>query len=156
MFYSFSSNFADGLLPQGSLIQASDGNLYGAMGGGAFGAGAVMKFTLTGTESVFYSFSGGGDGLVGSSDGGSPAGDLLQASDGNFYGMTTAGGAINAGTVFKITPAGTESVLHSFGSFPGDGRFPGGNLIQASDGNLYGETGQGGAYNLGTVIQIIR
>ena len=155
VLHSFSLNSNDGGHPYDNLIQASDGNLYGAGSGGAFGAGAVMKFTLTGTESVFYSFSGGGNGLVGSSDGGSPGG-LLQASDGNFYGMTSVGGAINAGTVFKITPAGTESVLHSFGSFAGDGRSPGGNLIQASDGNLYGVTDQGGAYNLGTVIQIIR
>jgi uncharacterized repeat protein (TIGR03803 family) len=146
----------DGSYPQGSLIQASDGNLYGMTSSGGANAtpksplqlGAVIKITLAGTESVLYSFgSTPGDGW-------DPHGSLIQASDGNLYGMTFLGGAIGLGAVIKITLAGTESVLHSFGSMPGDGLSPNGNLIQASDTNLYGLTNLGGASDGGAVIKI--
>ncbi len=147
LLHSFAGG-GDGINGYGSLIQASDGNFYGMTKvGGAHGAGAVIKITPTGTESVLYSF-----GAV-SGDGFAPYGRLLQATDGNFYGMTYMGGANNVGIAFKITPTGSESILHSFGSV-GDGALPSSSLIQARDGNFYGMTTVGGTYNRSAVIRI--
>jgi uncharacterized repeat protein (TIGR03803 family) len=83
---------------------------------------------------------------------------LVQGSDGNFYGTTYAGGATDSGTVFKITPTGTLTTLHSFGE-GFDGILPVAALIQATDGNFYGTTEHGGNQNCissgcGTVFQI--
>ena len=78
---------------------------------------------------------------------------MIQATDGNFYGVTISGGAIDStgctggcGTVFKITPDGVLTTLHKFceeTSCP-DGNDPAASLTQASDGNLYGTTFMGG------------
>ena len=66
----------------------------------------------------------------------------MQATDGNFYGTTAAGGANGNGTVFKITPSGTLTTLHSFDGT--DGSNPIAGLVQATDGNFYGTTATGG------------
>jgi uncharacterized repeat protein (TIGR03803 family) len=82
---------------------------------------------------------------------------LLQATDGNFYGVSIAGGANNnSGVVFKITPGGVLTTLYNFCSQPkcADGVAPYAALIQATDGNLYGTTEGGGANNAGTVFKI--
>jgi uncharacterized repeat protein (TIGR03803 family) len=68
---------------------------------------------------------------------------LIQATDGNFYGTTSGGGANNDGTVFKITPSGALTTLHSFEGT--DGVTPEAGLVQATNGNLYGTTSYGGA-----------
>jgi uncharacterized repeat protein (TIGR03803 family) len=68
--------------------------------------------------------------------------ELIQASDGNFYGTSHAGGSSGLGTVFKVSPAGVVTTLISF-TGP-NGSAPSGGLLQASDGNLYGTTSQGG------------
>jgi uncharacterized repeat protein (TIGR03803 family) len=137
----------DGVSPQGSLTQASDGNLYGmTSGGGANNGGTVFKITTAGVLTVLYNFIGAPDGV-------SPQGSLIQASDGNLYGMASGGGANNGGTVFKITTAGVLTVLYNFIGAP-DGVSPQGNLIQGSDGNLYGMASGGGAGNCGTVFKI--
>jgi len=91
-------------------------------------------------------------------NGAEPATVLVQGTDGNFYGMTGAGGANNAGTVFKITPTGTLTTLYDFCSQPNctDGAncpFTGG-LVQATDGNFYGTAQEGGANGGGTVFKI--
>jgi len=146
VMWSFGGS-GDGVNPYASPIQASDGNLYGTTyGGGANGAGTVFKITTAGAETVLWSFGGSGDGAL-------PDSGLMQASDGNLYGTTTSGGTNGAGTVFKITTAGAETVLWSFGG-SGDGAKPYGGLIQASDGNLYGTTYGGGANGAGTVFKI--
>ena len=139
----------DGVLPAGGLIQASDGNLYGVTAsGGTSGEGTVFEITLTGAESVLYSFGG-------APDGNEPLGSLLQASDGNFYGLTEFGGATGVGTVVKVTPGGVESVLYSFGASGGDAQYPYfDGLMQASDGNMYGMTYEGGANSLGAIFEI--
>jgi uncharacterized repeat protein (TIGR03803 family) len=86
-------------------------------------------------------------------DGANPAtGSLVQGIDGNFYGTTSRGGASGFGTVFKITPGGTLTTLHSFDG--ADGQFPYAGLVQATSGNLYGTTLEGGAGGNGTVFQI--
>jgi uncharacterized repeat protein (TIGR03803 family) len=146
MLYSF-GNGTDGQVPEGTLIQGSDGNFYGTTGyGGTSGLGTVFKITPAGAETVLHSFSGGGDGIV-------PFVGLVQGSDGNFYGTTGFGGTNNRGTVFKITPAGVETVLHSFGSGT-DGWDLGAPLIQGSDGNFYGVTTNGGTSASGTAFRI--
>lgn len=153
VLYSFDNMTADGEAPDGSLVQASDGNFYGETGsGGTFGDGTVFKLTTGGTETVLYSFAV--DAVGGREDGGDPQGGLIQASDGNFYGTTYVGGTSAAGTVFRITPTGTETVLYSFAGGTTDGSTPQGSLIQASDGNFYGTTVSGGANNVGTVFKI--
>lgn len=108
-------------------------------------AGAVTDVKI-GCAPVLHEFAGG------TVDGAGPLAGLVQASDGNFYGTTQVGGAGGAGTVFKLTPAGTETVLHSFTDSQTDGGRPQGSLIQGKDGNLYGTTFNGGIG--GTVFKI--
>jgi uncharacterized repeat protein (TIGR03803 family) len=95
------------------------------------------------------------------SDGQQPNGPLVQASDGNFYGTTRVGGAGRCfdtdnfcGVIFRVTPGGTETVVHRFGGPPSDGQDPTGPLIQGRDGALYGMTTSGGANIRGTVFKI--
>jgi len=96
-------------------------------------------------ETVRYSFSG--------SDGAYPAALPAEDSKGDLYGTTTDGGASSLGAVFKLTPKGTESVLHSFAGSDGDE--PSGNLILAG-GDLYGATLYGGANDSGAIFRIAR
>jgi uncharacterized repeat protein (TIGR03803 family) len=122
------------------------------------GYGTVFKITPSGTFTSLHSFAG--------SDGALPFGELTHGSDGNFYGTTSQGGASfnpatfqsGYGSVFKITPAGAVTTLHSFaGSAANDGSNPYGGPIQASDGSFYGTTEGGGpsyagiAYRIATV-----
>ena len=99
------------------------------------------------------------EGAAGNADGQSPRSAPIQGSDGNFYGTTAGGGgASDAGTVYKITPGGVETVLHSFtgalNALTGtsDGAQPIGGLFEGSDGNLYGTTAQGRANKGGTIF----
>jgi uncharacterized repeat protein (TIGR03803 family) len=153
--YSFSGDFGlpdsgDGALPQSALIQGSDRNFYGVTAqGGVNNVGSVIRITPAGVETVLYSFSGGGV-VSGSQDGAYPEAALIEGSDGNFYGTTYAGGTYEEGTVFKVTPAGAESVLHSFSGRGGiagvnDGAEPRSALVRGSNGNFYGTTILGGA-----------
>jgi uncharacterized repeat protein (TIGR03803 family) len=80
--------------------------------------------------------------------------NLVQGSDGNFYGTTLDGGTNGYGAVFKISPSGTFTLLHSFSTATTDGESPYAGLVQGSDGNFYGTTHTGGANNYGTVFQI--
>jgi len=155
--YSFCSQAkcADGGGPYGGIVQGRDGNFYGvAVGGGANNWGTVFKMTPSGVLTTLYSFcSQGGENCT---DGATPVA-IMQASDGNFYGATLYGGAnagtgsedIGGGTVFKITPSGSETVLYSFcsqgGSSCTDGDTPYGGITQGSDGNFYGTTKYGGS-----------
>jgi uncharacterized repeat protein (TIGR03803 family) len=148
VLYSFAGG-SDGEHPYAGVIQGSDGNIYGTTyQGGTSGYGTVFKVTPGGTETVLYSFSGG------SSDGANPEAGLIQGSDGNFYGNTYGGGASNLGTVFELTASGTETVLHAFAGGSSDGANPTANLVQGSDGNLYGSTAAGGAGNDGTFFKV--
>jgi uncharacterized repeat protein (TIGR03803 family) len=137
----------DGQYPESALIAGSDGNFYGTTKyGGPSIDGTVFEITPNGVESVLSSFAGG-------SDGSTVVGGVIQGSDGNFYGTTYVGGANNLGTVFKVTPAGVETVLWSFGSGT-DGQLPVSGLVQGSDGNFYGTTGAGGSTQYGTVFKV--
>ncbi len=163
--HSFSGNGGasranDGANPEAPLILASDGNFYGTTaGGGASYAGTVFQITQAGAEPWVFSFSGGGA-ISGSTDGAYPAAGLIQGTDGNLYGTTSSGGKyIHPGTVFRITPTGVETVLYSFSGGGGvsgstDGAYPYSGVIEASDGNFYGVTSEGGAYGEGTVFKL--
>ena len=149
VLYSFAGGTGDGAGPQAGLILGSDGNFYGTtLNGGASGSGAVFKVTPGGAETLVYSFAGG------TGDGAAPQAGLIQGSDGNFYGTTANGGATGSGTVFKLAPDGTETLLYSFAGGNGDGAFPYAGLIQGSDGNFYGTTIRGGTAGLGCVFEI--
>ncbi|MBS0380725.1 MAG: hypothetical protein JSS29_19770 [Proteobacteria bacterium] len=157
ILYSFNASANDGFSPGSGVIQASDGNLYGTTPGNGTNVnvsfGAVFKVTLSGQETLVYTFKG-----LTASDGQLPDAGVIQGSDGNFYGTTTEGGSGVSGTVFKLTPGGVETVLSNFndgGSAALNGYNPVTSLLQASDGNLYGINNLGGAYNSdGTVYQV--
>jgi uncharacterized repeat protein (TIGR03803 family) len=155
VLYSFFGGL-DGIDPSGGLIQGSDGNFYGTTNtGGQCQVGVVFRVTPTGAESVLYTFAGGTDGCA-TADGANPNYGLILGTDGNFYGTTAYGGFVGRGdgTVFKITPAGVESVLYAFQGGSSDGASPSGGVIQASDGNFYGITNFAGAYDTGTLFKI--
>jgi uncharacterized repeat protein (TIGR03803 family) len=127
--------------------------------GGSASSGTVFKITPSGTLTTLFSFCAQSP----CTDGQGPNG-LVQATNGDFYGTTYYGGAnlaptnppVLAATVFQITSGGVLTTLHSFCSQPDctDGLFPAAGLIQATDGNLYGTTSDGGSNNYGTVFEI--
>ena len=145
------SDPTDGAAPWAGLIQADNGLLYGTtvQGVGSY-AGEVFKMTPSGNLTVLYNF-------MGSPNGDSPTGTLVQATNGGLYGTTVQGGTGSScpefcGTVFVITPSGKLTTLHSFEGPDGEGPVAG--LIQASNGGLYGTTSSGGANGDGTVFEI--
>ena len=149
VLYSFGSVANDGVHPEAGLVMDASGNLYGTTNiGGAYSDGTVLKITPSGTETVLHSF-----GSV-TNDGAYPYAGLVMDASGNLYGTTSRGGAYSDGTVFKITPSGTESILYSFGSVTNDGAYPEAGLVMDASGNLYGTTEFGGAYSDGTVFKI--
>ncbi|PRC93978.1 Gloeo Verruco repeat [Solimicrobium silvestre] len=149
VLYSFTGGTSDGIAPCGSLTLGNDGNFYGATSiGGTNGFGTAFKITPAGIETVLYSFSGG------TSDGANPQGSLTLGSDGNFYGVTSNGGTNKIGTIYKITPAGIETVLYSFAGGTSDGANPQTSLTLGNDGNFYGVASNGGTSNNGTVYKI--
>jgi uncharacterized repeat protein (TIGR03803 family) len=144
----FNFNGTDGNGPTGTLIRATDGNFYGTTeGGGYFDAGTVFKITPTGTLTTLHIFTDGADGSI-------PVAGLIQATDGDLYGMTwgDAYHNLNEGTIFKITLGGKLTTLHSFQTT--DGANPQGGLVQGTDGNFYGATEEGGTSNYGTVFKM--
>jgi uncharacterized repeat protein (TIGR03803 family) len=139
----------DGAEPSAVLIADADGNLYGTAPGGGRGKGCyggpcglVFKFAPDGTETVLYNFKGG-------SDGDTPVGGLIADKSGNLYGTTSGGGGVadcdgsGCGTVFKLKPDGTKTVLHAF-TGGSDGANPEAGLTADKAGNLYGVTDYGG------------
>jgi uncharacterized repeat protein (TIGR03803 family) len=137
----------NGRKPQGALIQAVDGNLYGTTSGGGSngGYGTVFKMTTNGALTTLVSF--------GNTNGGLPASRLLQATDGKIYGTTVAGGMYGYGTVFALTTNGTLTTLASFNNTNGAGPYAG--LVEASDGHFYGTTRDGGTSGgNGTIFRI--
>ena len=156
--YSFGTNGnTDGSFPEAALVQGStDGIFYGTTAsGGANSEGTVFSFTLGGVETVLYSFGAAGD-----RDGAVPNAVLFQGNDGNYYGTTYIGGQYNRGTVFSVTPQGTETQLYAFhgdGGLGGslDGAYPLNGVIQGSNGEFFGTTNNGGAFNVGTVFRVV-
>jgi uncharacterized repeat protein (TIGR03803 family) len=136
--------------PEGALTQGTDGNFYGTTNfGGSDDVGTVFKITPGGTLTTLQSFD--------VDNGAYPYGQLVQGTDGSFYGVTEEGGDLECsnggcGTVFKITPGGVFTLLHSFSG--SDGEFPVGGLVQGENGDFYGTTMEGGAFSIGTVFEI--
>ncbi|PRC94729.1 Gloeo Verruco repeat [Solimicrobium silvestre] len=151
--------------PAGLTI-GTKGNFYGVTTAGGpqwvnYGCcGMVFNINTSGVQIPLYGF--GDNGIV--NDGNAPEASVIVASDGNLYGTTEFGGAYGptygigvqgSGTVFRITPDGTESIIYSFGAGGiTDGARPLAQLVQGPDGNLYGTTIAGGTYNQGTVFRI--
>src|SRR5579871_4124325 len=141
--YRFCSqpNCTDGFQPVG-LVLSTDGNFYGttSYGGNSLGCntndgcGTIFRITPRGQFTSLYSFCS----LSNCSDGFWPYAGLVEGIDGNYYGTTYHGGINQIGTVFKITPSGVLTTLHSFSGTDGNGIFAG--LIQGTDGNFYGTT----------------
>jgi uncharacterized repeat protein (TIGR03803 family) len=145
-----------------SLAQGFDGNLYGTtpFGGanqnavcdiynnGSPDCGTVFKITPGGTLTTLYSFCA----QTNCADGDVPIAGLIQGTDGNFYGATYSGGADGYGTIFKITPDGALTTLHSFDG--AEGANPGAALFQGNYGVFYGTTVNGGAKGYGTIFRI--
>jgi uncharacterized repeat protein (TIGR03803 family) len=145
--HSFDPSTGDGDQPDG-LILASDGNFYGTtMGGGSNDWGTVFKMTADGTESVLYSFKGYPSDSAGASG-------VFQAGDGTLYGTSDFGGTYNKGTVFKVSPSGSETVLYSFGSVANDPAGVISALVEGDDSNFYGVSELGGTSDLGAVFRI--
>jgi uncharacterized repeat protein (TIGR03803 family) len=145
----------DGSDTLGGLTQGTDGEFYGTAsnGGtrtyaGASSGGLVFKISSTGVYSVLYNFCS----QPSCTDGNTPYGGPVQASDGNFYGTTQLGGTHNDGVIFQLTPAGVLTVLYNFDGT--HGLYPEGTLVQHTNGILYGDTHSGGTSNYGVFFSL--
>jgi uncharacterized repeat protein (TIGR03803 family) len=145
--YDFGASNKDAEVPYAGVIVASDGNYYGTTNaGGANGYGTIYSLTPTGTYTVLYSFTGGADGGV-------PYAGLIEASDGNLYGLTALYGAdgsdASGGTLFQWNLATkTLTTEYTFAN----GGLAIGNLIDDGTATLYGTTFQDGANSFGSVF----
>jgi uncharacterized repeat protein (TIGR03803 family) len=135
-----------GEYPYAPLIQGSDGNLYGtASGGGQYGGGVAFEIMPDGAFVTVHSFP---DPNV-PGDGNTPYAGLIQAADGNFYGVSYAGGADNSGVIFEITSTGAYSIVYNLDGI--DGSEPKPTPRQHTSGDIYGMTSGGGLSGLGVV-----
>ncbi len=149
---SFGTN-GDGRTPQAAVLEGRDGALYGATPlGGQDGVGTLFKLNKDGSGyAVLHTFS------TNANDGRYPYGSLAQASDGLLYGVTYGGGDSNLGTVYALDSNGTGyRILKHFGSSAEDGANPAAEVVELSDGALYGTTASGGAGGAGTVFRLQR
>jgi uncharacterized repeat protein (TIGR03803 family) len=132
-----------------SLIQAANGNLYGTVSGGI--CGEIFELTTSGALVWSYNFTCP---KVGQAAGGSAPVQMLQASDGNFYGATLNGGSsLGYGVIFKLDQMGNVSVIYTFPNSGQYGAAPVG-LTEGTDGNIYGATIGAGKYRGGTLFQL--
>src|SRR5947207_6602421 len=140
-----------GSQPDAPLTEGSDGAFYGTTYGAANKyAGTVFRMNKDGTDyRVLHKFS-----LTGG-DGRRPFGAVIEATDGALYGTTASGGATGRGTVFKLNKDGSGYILlHSLQGSPGEGAGCFVELLEGSDGVLYGTTPQDGNYGDGTVFSL--
>ena len=152
VLHEFAPNtHTNGFSPWGTVIEATDGALYGATRhGGAFDAGVIFKINKNGSGfAIVRSFA------TNSGEGAFPLNGVIEGSDGRLYGRTTAGGAQDGSVIFGLNKNGTGyAMLHSFGFRYRDHYTPYSGLIEGSDGALYGTTVVGGAFNVGSVFKI--
>ena len=147
ILYSFNGH-DDGSPQDGSVLEASDHSFYGIVHGGVYGGGAVFRITADGAFTTVHAFAEGLD------DGYSPS-SLILGSDGHFYGTTSYGGsdALGGGTAFRMTPAGAVTIIRRFDTAAPEGGSPG-QLLQASDGQLYGLTTSAPAAPIGIAFRM--
>src|ERR1700733_5710702 len=138
---------SDGATALAGLAIDKKGVLYGTASAGGAGNGVVYEVNQ-GNYSVLYSFAGG-------TDGASPQSSLVFDKEGHLYGTTFSGGTSGAGTVYKVTKKGKETVLYSFTGAT-DGGSPIARLAIDKAGNLYGTTTAGGANGNGAVFKLSR
>ncbi len=149
--HTFTGVRGDGIQPLDNLVQAADGSYYGTTSvGGASGDGIVFGFGDNGVFTVVHAFSGG-NGL--SQDGATPFAPVTIGADGTLYGTTHDGGSSGDGTVYKISPNGAETVLHSF-TGGSDGLYPIAAVTIGKDGKLYGTTGGYRSSGYGTIFSL--
>lgn len=136
-----------GSFPYGSLLQSSNGKIYGTtQNGGNNNSGVLFSYDpANGNFMKLIDFSG--------STGANPYyGTLVEAGNGKLYGLTKNGGANDLGVIFCFDPAANTYIdLYDFDGINGSNPYSG--LIQATDGNLYGTTNTGGANNSGTIFR---
>jgi uncharacterized repeat protein (TIGR03803 family) len=196
ILHSFSLLDGNGIFPNGPLVQAKDGFLYGTTREGGLGGGTVFKIDTAGNLTLLHAFSnnasaaplsgliqakdgflygttegatGGGTvyrvdtngdyatiNIFDGADGYKPHFGLLQAADGFFYGTGPEGGFLDfqGGDIFRINALGTIRVLHSFKTTGTEGFLPNSELIQGTDGALYGVAGIGGSGGHGTIFRL--
>ena len=151
--YSFGpASGTDGQHPYGGVMIGSDGYLYGTTrSGGPNGTGTVFKLSTSGTESILYSFA------VAGADAQFPIGGVAMDSHGNIWGTASLGGDGGNGTVFEISPSGTET-LYSLVTSSISGTEPCSTPVVDADDNIYGTTDQSNntytSYGAGTVFKI--
>lgn len=137
---------SNGRYPIGSLMEAANGKLYGmASGGGDFEKGVLFEYDfITNTYVKIYDF----DGI----NGHGPYGSLMEAANGKLYGMTHFGGTADLGLIFEYDYVNVVyNVKHYF--YQNNGKYPYGDLVEASNGKLYGTTSEGGWYNAGVIFE---
>ncbi len=132
-----------------NVILDPNGNLYGTTFNDGVNASGTVFEIKGGKYTVLYNFCS----VANCEDGEFPDSGLVRDAAGNLYGVTLQGGAADEGTVFKVTPSGVETVLHSFLGPPTDGGRPEGNLKQDNKGNLYGTTFEGGLNDAGALFK---
>jgi uncharacterized repeat protein (TIGR03803 family) len=154
ILYSFQGGASDGEYPYGGLAYYK-GSFYGTTANGptpGYQGGIIFKLTKKGkkyVETILHEFTG--------PEGSGPMYVIpVFDKEGNLYGTTSGGGADSAGVVFKMSPSGEITVLHSFdyNCPPCDGFTPLGGVSIDAKGNLYGQTNGGGTYDWGTVYEI--
>ena len=132
--------------PNGRLMQAANGTIYGtATVNGATNNGLVFTISPAGVVNVIHQFPGGAGGLR-------PTAEVLEASDGFFYGTTAGDDTTSLGTIYRIDALGVVSTVHQFTGT--DGRRPIGGLVEGPDGNIYGTTEGGGAFQNGVLFRL--
>jgi uncharacterized repeat protein (TIGR03803 family) len=148
VLYTFTGG-TDGANPFAGVIADPEGNLYGTTeDGGTFNAGTVYMLDTAGNETVLHSFA-----FYPFGDGALPFAGVIRDSEGNLYGTTIGAGTSSAGIVYKLDPAGNETVLYNF-TGGSDGGEPDSGVIRDSAGNLYGTAYLGGAAGQGVVYRV--
>lgn len=140
---------ADGAGPNGPLLLASDGSIFGtAVRGGTYGGGVVFQLKTDGSLTVLHHF---GEPLpTGGNDVAAPHSGVIMASDGNFYGLTAGTDTASniTGSIYRLTPGGQFTLLHTFDNSLGDTNYPEGPLVLGDDGGLYGTTFPGPIFRI--------
>lgn len=137
-----------GCYPHGTLLQANDGMLYGmTVQGGAYGFGVLFQYNpVTNVLIKKIDFDS-------ATTGSNPLGTLMQASDGNLYGLTCNGGVYDKGVIFQYNIATSTCIKKVDFDGTNKGCNPLGYLVEANNGLLYGLTNRGGINDMGVLFE---